>query len=168
MWVYLKKKISDGIFGGLPGEPIYYTFLSLLFGGMGLLLHPLFFGLALLMDVIDGAVARAHRLSTPKGAVMDGISDRVVDFLMVLKLIPYTCSPVLLGLCFFSCFTSYVPAYFHHRGLKPSYTPGRVLRSALIWMATLFPHPLLIYGALGIAGALFLVRFVAHIPQLSD
>jgi phosphatidylglycerophosphate synthase len=47
------------------------------------------------LDTLDGAVARKRNLSSPKGAVLDIISDRAVEFAIILGL--YEADPVNRG-----------------------------------------------------------------------
>ena len=131
MWASLKKK-TDIIFGRFPGPPFFYTFLSLVFGLLGYFVHPTLFILAGLCDVIDGAVARVRRQSSALGAFSDGLIDRFVDLLLVLRL-PVTCIAKML-LLFFGFMPSYITAYAHHRGLKAAYTGllGRPVRFVLL------------------------------------
>jgi archaetidylinositol phosphate synthase len=50
------------------------------------------------MDILDGAVAKAHNKATPFGALLDRVSDRVSDFAMLSAFIAAGYVHVVLGL----------------------------------------------------------------------
>lgn len=86
----------------------------------------IFFALSGLMDVIDGAVARATNSASSRGAFIDGILDRYVEGLLYLGIMFYLGDMTILGLTipiwifvllFGALMTSFVRAYADHRGL---------------------------------------------------
>ncbi len=113
----------------------------------------LFFLAAGALDALDGALARAKRLVSAKGAYIDGISDRVVEFLLVCSLF-FANLPGLLGmpawfwltcaLFFGSVMTSFATAYAVHRKCadwkKTEEEPGILPRTerVLLLCAALF------------------------------
>ncbi|MGC8899091.1 MAG: CDP-alcohol phosphatidyltransferase family protein [Candidatus Micrarchaeia archaeon] len=118
-------------FSFLPFHPNTITFFSVVFAAMGfvfsyfgLLFYAFFsFIFAFLFDFIDGAVARAKKLATKKGAFLDGIADRVVEFFLIIALMLFTLPNIvlpswlwLISILFFgSCMTAFVKAYAHHK-----------------------------------------------------
>ena len=75
-------------------KPTHITFLSLFFGIMAsilfyyslFLLSLLFISLSFLLDAVDGYVARKTNKVTNIGAFIDGVFDRVVEFLFLLSI----------------------------------------------------------------------------------
>jgi len=75
------------------------------------------------IDAIDGAVARERKMVSARGAYIDGISDRLVEFLMLSSFLFYALPAFILPafwwilLCIFfgSCMTSFATAYAEHR-----------------------------------------------------
>ena len=70
-------------------------------------------------DAIDGAVARAKNQKTNFGFFLDGVSDRIVEFLFILSLLflPFPDVPkefLLFTLLFFSLTIPYLKAYAEH------------------------------------------------------
>jgi phosphatidylglycerophosphate synthase len=51
-----------------------------------------------LLDILDGAVAKAHNKATPFGALLDRVSDRVSDFALLASFIAAGYVQVVLGL----------------------------------------------------------------------
>jgi phosphatidylglycerophosphate synthase len=95
-------------FAVLAITPNQYTFLSIVLAVAGACftaianywLAMLFLVLAAFFDLIDGAVARAKSLSTPKGAYWDTVADRYVEAIF------------LFGLLFAPLPVWYLPGYF--------------------------------------------------------
>ena len=92
------KKIENFVarlFASLPFSPNFYTFLSLLFAFIAfgfLYFQNVFFGAvayftAIFLDFVDGAVARAKKLASKKGAYLDTITDRWVEIIVLLGFI---------------------------------------------------------------------------------
>ena len=85
------------------------------------------YALALLVDGLDGALARAKNMVSARGAFLDGIADRFVEFAMLIGFIgagmPAVVLPAvywIVGMLFFgTCMTSFVKAYADHRGALP-------------------------------------------------
>lgn len=120
------------IFGRLPLHPSHYTILSVVAAIAGCLLWMngmkayglVAFLVALLVDAIDGAVARAKNLVTEEGAFLDGISDRLVEFFMLFAFLfsgfasDMQIAAALVTVLFFgTCMTAFVKAYSSHSGL---------------------------------------------------
>lgn len=119
------------IFTFLPFHPNTITVFSVFFAVAGFVFsyfgsfHHAFFSfvLAFFFDVLDGAVARIKKLATKKGAFLDGVSDRIVEFFLILSLMFFTIPAILfpswlwlVSILFFgSCMTSFVKAYAHHK-----------------------------------------------------
>jgi archaetidylinositol phosphate synthase len=156
----LAKSSSESLgrfFGWVPLHPNTITLFSVLFAIAGFVLFFysqfisgfIFFLLAFFLDAVDGAVARAKNLTSKKGAFLDGISDRLVEFLLILALfvsIQGIANQLLLVtiLFFGTCMTAFVKAYAEHSGLLDNKTakrmPGlleRAERSVLLLLAPL-------------------------------
>lgn len=116
-----------------PLSPNHVTLLAFLFALAGFYyLAAQSFGLALLLfslsglcDIADGAIARARGQASAKGAFLDGVTDRVVEFLLLFGLMLYPWPAFILpgwmwvvALLFFgSAMTAFVPAYAFYRGI---------------------------------------------------
>ncbi|MEM1962622.1 MAG: CDP-alcohol phosphatidyltransferase family protein [Sulfolobales archaeon] len=75
--------------------------------------------LAMLMDALDGSVARLRGKTTALGAFLDSLSDRLSDALLVLAFYPLGCDYLLIYLVTtFSMTTSYIRARAESLGLK--------------------------------------------------
>jgi archaetidylinositol phosphate synthase len=126
-------KISGGIgllFSRLPFRPNFYTWLTLLIAGLGLLAiigqHPLWglwlFIIAGLFDIVDGGLARHLGQASPRGAFLDGSLDRFVDFGVIFSYfwLPITVPLLTLGqwvsiAIFVAIIPSFEVAYANHR-----------------------------------------------------
>jgi archaetidylinositol phosphate synthase len=133
----LKNKDTDRLlhgFASLGLSPTTWTSLSLLTAVAGLValcVHQLGMGLILfvvsgMLDIVDGAVARATGNATSRGAFADGVADRYVELMLCLGLLLYLGPGKILFLpmdvwfvllIFGSLMTSFVRAYADHRGL---------------------------------------------------
>ncbi len=137
------KSFSESLgklFTTVPLHPNTITIFSVIFAiaGFVLFLYPggipfgfAFFLLAFLSDVVDGAVARAKGLTSKKGAFLDGISDRIVEFFLIMALFVSTKDPatqlLLVSILFFgTCMTSFVKAYAEHSGILDNSTAKRM------------------------------------------
>lgn len=180
-----KSKTAQGLqitlgnaLSGIPLSPNQWTMLAILLAFLGFLAlvyrqMPLaipLFALALLIDAIDGAIAREKGAVTKKGAFIDGVSDRVVEMLMLVGLMFYSIPDVFissiiwLSLLFFmgSCMTSFVKAYSDHtraishkQAMKMSGLFERSERVVLILLAIMLVAISPIYSAyLIIAGVI--------------
>lgn len=105
----------------------YYIYLNVIYMAI------LFIALSLLMDGLDGIVARAQKKQTKFGAFLDGVSDRVVEFIILFSLIFYTWPNqlfmqimLLLILFFGSIMTSYIVAYSVHREVVKNKDTGKM------------------------------------------
>lgn len=145
----------------VPLEPTAITISSVflaLFGFLaydgaaeGRVMSLFLFLLAFCFDVIDGAVARAKNKVTKNGAFIDGVSDRIVEFLLLLTMLHIFASntfmqSIILSILFFgTCMTAFVKAYSEHQGLlsheKAAKLPGlleRAERSILLMLGFAF------------------------------
>ncbi|MCL6088857.1 MAG: CDP-alcohol phosphatidyltransferase family protein [Candidatus Marsarchaeota archaeon] len=126
----LKNSLSDfqsrvgEFFKWLPLHPNDITILSVVFAAVGAyfvyqqsVLGPILFLLSFLIDGLDGAVARAKNLTSAFGAYLDGVCDRLVEFLALVPLLlsPLLFWPSLITLFFGSCMTAFSKAYADHR-----------------------------------------------------
>jgi len=131
------KKASEGLgkmFSWVPLTPDTMTILSIVLALFGFLLSIcgsiafsvsalILFIMAFFLDAIDGAVARAKNLATKHGAFLDGISDRLVEFFILLSLYFIFLGrwefelPIISILFFGTCMTSFVKAYAEHTGV---------------------------------------------------
>lgn len=130
------------LFARLPFSANQLTLSSVLFALIGFYfssqLQPLpsllFFIIAGAVDAIDGAVARAKLQVTARGAYIDGITDRLVEFLFVMSFFFYSLPefvvPVqfslILILFFGTSMTAFTIAYADHRKAADSKKIARV------------------------------------------
>jgi len=130
------------LFSGLAILPMLYLGYNIL-------------ALALLLcsgycDTLDGSLARLLKRSTPLGAAFDIISDRVVEFIIILSL--YLVDPEMRALYCLSmlgsvmlCVTSFlVVGVFTHNTSQKSfhYSPGLIERSeAFLFFALMIALP---------------------------
>ena len=67
---------------------------------------------------MDGAIARAKNLTSKEGAFLDGVSDRLVEFFLILALLKFAVGEyqlLLVTILFFgTAMTSFVKAYAEH------------------------------------------------------
>jgi len=116
------------VFSFIPIHPNNITLLSILLSIIGLIVfqyNPLYsiilFAFAFFIDAIDGVVARAKNLVSNKGAFLDGISDRIVEFFLILIFIIYFHNDLTILLLsvfilfFGTTMTSFVKAYCEHK-----------------------------------------------------
>ena len=117
------EKISVNV----PLSPNYITVSTILFAFSGftavysnqVLLGFLLFLVAGFFDALDGSVARAQNKKTNFGFFLDGVSDRIVDFLFISAFffLPFPDIPKVLTLfilLFFSLLIPYVKSYADH------------------------------------------------------
>ena len=124
------------LFSSLPLTPNQITLSAVLFAAIGFLFSlqqlPLFslafFALSGLADALDGAIARAKGMVSAKGAYIDGMADRLVEFLLVMSFFFYSLPSfvlpaqylLMLILFFGSAMTSFATAYADHRKVAGS------------------------------------------------
>lgn len=161
----------------LPISATQITALAFLFALAGFFLsaarlpfHSLaFFVLAGVADALDGAVARAKKQVSARGAYIDGITDRLVEFLFILSFFFYLLPPFIMPaylsliciLFFGSCMSTFATAYADHRKVatkqKLASEPGilpRPERLILLYIAfLLIPFAPFYTAALAFAGA---------------
>jgi len=130
----LQKKVGE-ILSFLPIHPNHITILSVVFAAFGAYfifdknwIGMLFILLAFAFDGLDGAIARAKKLSSKFGAYMDGICDRVVEFFVLLPFILDSnyVLPSALILFFGTCMTSFSKAYADHREVCDAKTAAKL------------------------------------------
>ncbi|MBN2478084.1 CDP-alcohol phosphatidyltransferase family protein [Candidatus Micrarchaeota archaeon] len=182
------KKVSKSLsfFKFIPLTPNQLTLLAIIFAFISFISfrdYPaVSFSImifAFLLDAIDGPVARAKGMVSDKGAFIDGVSDRIVEFLLILLLLIHFSTSVnllisfILILFFGTCMTSFVKAYADHQDIitrkKALQMPGileRTERSVLlliIFGLFLFGFPE--YGLLFVyAGVLLsLITFIQRV-----
>lgn len=119
--------------GWVPLSPNKITVLSVLCAIAGFALFYLgnywygfgAFVLAFVLDAVDGAVARARGETSKIGGFLDGVSDRMVEFFLLLSLLfvplgmPYAPDAlwIILVLFFGTCMTAFVKAYANYQGV---------------------------------------------------
>ena len=119
--------------GWVPLSPNQITVLSVLCAIFGFALF--YFGnywygfgafiLAFVLDAVDGAVARARGETSKIGGFLDGISDRMVEYFLLLSLLfvplgmPFLPDTVwIISILFFgTCMTAFVKAYANYQGV---------------------------------------------------
>jgi phosphatidylglycerophosphate synthase len=119
--------------GWVPLSPNQITILSVLCAVAGFALF--YFGnywygfgafvLAFVLDAVDGAVARARGETSKIGGFLDGVSDRLVEFFLLLSLLfvplgmPWMPDSVwIIFILFFgTCMTAFVKAYANYQGV---------------------------------------------------
>jgi phosphatidylglycerophosphate synthase len=125
------QKSLGKLFSRLPLSANQITLCALLLALIGLYFayarQPLaslfFFVLSGAADAIDGAVARARKEVSARGAYIDGIMDRLAEFLLICSFffyaLPAFIAPAALSLIlllfFGTCMTSFATAYADHR-----------------------------------------------------
>ncbi len=134
---HLESERTDRLVRGLSRigiSPNAWTLLSLLpaiAGLAALSMHQLAAGLLLfilsgLIDMVDGAVARATGKASARGAFLDGVVDRYVELMLYLGLLFYLGPGSFWGLpkvawfmllLFGALMTSFARAYADHRGV---------------------------------------------------
>lgn len=150
---------------GFPIPANYLTVSSLFSAALGFF-HPLFFLFAVILDGVDGMVARARGEATPLGAFIDGVSDRLVEiamltyFLITIGYLPW----VILTLSFGSLMTSFVKAYAYYRKLlsaeeisKLTTLMGREERAIGILLSFVYPPLMILIGILALLTFLYLL-----------
>ena len=125
------QKALGKLFSSLPLSANQITACALFLALVGFyfsyeqqpMLSLLFFILSGVADAIDGAVARARKEVSARGAYIDGMVDRLVEFLFVCSFLFYAlplfilpaAAWILILLFFGSCMTSFATAYADHR-----------------------------------------------------
>jgi len=174
--------------GWVPLSPNQITVLSVLCAVAGFALFYLgnywygfaAFILAFVLDAVDGAVARARGETSKIGGFLDGVSDRLVEFFLLLSLLfvplgmPWMpdAAWILFVIFFGTCMTAFVKAYANYQGVlskeEADKMPGileRGERGVLLMVLVL----LVLYGfayawvLFAIIAALSLLTFVQRI-----
>lgn len=132
---------KSSLFINFPFSPNSLTLISIFFAILGayyihinlIPLALLFISLSLLMDGLDGIVARAKKIQSNFGAFLDGVVDRIVEFIIIVPLIfsvwpqqVYTQLMLLLILFFGSFMTSFLVAYSVHREVVKNKDTGKM------------------------------------------
>ncbi len=153
------SRLLGKVFKNIPLHPNIITVSAAVFAFLAYLAYGYdgwyafgLFALAFFVDAVDGAVAKAKGMQTRKGAFLDGITDRVVEFFIILALlkapIPFLLLEktlwLLLILFFGTGMTSFVKAYAEHtevmhhaRTVKMPGMLERAERGALLMLAFL-------------------------------
>ncbi|MEM2406927.1 MAG: CDP-alcohol phosphatidyltransferase family protein, partial [Sulfolobales archaeon] len=85
--------------------------------------------IAMLMDALDGSVARLRGETTASGAFLDSLTDRLSDALLILAFYPLGCDYLLVYLvATLSMTTSYIRARAESLGLKGMADVGLMTR----------------------------------------
>jgi len=173
----LQAMLGD-IFSALPVSPNQITIIAVLFAAAGFffLVARSFwaalalFALSAFCDVIDGAVARKRGIVSSKGAFLDGVTDRIVEFFLISGLMLFSWPPYVVTvfpgylwlavlLFFGTSLTSYIPAYAHLKGLtEKEDSPGIFARTERV---TLLLSVILLLALNQVAIAVILVIFGA-------
>jgi len=156
------QKAAGNLFSALPLSANQITLSALVFALIGFFLslsqqlYPslFFFLLACAADALDGAVARAKNQVSNRGAYIDGIIDRLVEFFFILSFFHYALPTFILPsgfllicvLFFGTCMSSFATAYAEHRHVADS----RKIRA----QPGIFPRA---ERAIGLALAMFLI-----------
>lgn len=124
-----------------------------------------------LLDVLDGALARSIRATTPGGALLDSVLDRVSDGALFFALALYYFNGGLVGpgvLALLAWMGAYLTSYVRARGhaLGADFAGGLATRAHRIailalglllenWIAGLMPWALALLAVLGLATAAY-------------
>ncbi|MCU0653409.1 MAG: CDP-alcohol phosphatidyltransferase family protein [Candidatus Pacebacteria bacterium] len=140
------------IFSVIPLKPNHYTALSIIVAAAGVYLMIVgsywaalvSFFLAGLLDLVDGAIARAKGMATAKGAHLDNLADRYVEgaFLFSLLFVPlpgyYLPAAAWIFLAIFGgTMTTYAKASAKEKGLSETDLKGGVMSRAERFLACL-------------------------------
>lgn len=129
----IQEKIGKAL-AHIPLSPNHWTVFALIIAGMGafsiaffqdLLLGLFFFVFAGVLDMVDGAVARARNEATKFGAFLDGVSDRFMEFLFLFAFLFYPLPELYLdpkiwiaALIFLgACIPAYIRSYAAYNGV---------------------------------------------------
>ncbi len=142
------------MFSHLPFSPNFYTLLSLFFAFLSftfmyfneILYAGLCFFLAITLDFIDGAVARAKKLASKKGAYLDTITDRWVEIILLAGFLFLELPDFILPSYFWiflllagSLMTTYAKAAAKEKEIVKEELKGGLLERAervfLLWIA---------------------------------
>jgi phosphatidylglycerophosphate synthase len=131
------RKIQEGIgeaLAAMPLTPNQWTLLSVMAAlaaglliavrqdlGLGIIL----FAIAALLDMVDGAVARARKETSALGGFLDGVADRFVEAIFLFSFMFYPLPIILIdpkiwlaALVFLgTCMPSFIRAYADHKGV---------------------------------------------------
>jgi len=173
------EKIIGKIFGNLPLTPNQYTSLSIILAlvcaylivAADYWLALAFFLLAVGLDFIDGAVARARNLATKRGAYWDTIADRYVEAIILFGLLfaplPQFFLPAYVWaflVLFGSTMTTYVKAAAFEKGLVDTEIKGGLLSRA---ERIMFYAAILILLPINTTWALYLLIFLAVFSNIT-
>lgn len=136
-----KKLEKSSFFINFPFSPNSLTLISIFLAILGayyihidfILLSIFFIALSLLMDALDGIVARAKKMESNFGAFLDGTTDRIIEFIIILPLFfynwanPFLMQFLFLFILFFGSFmTSFIVAYSEHRKVVKNKDTGKM------------------------------------------
>ncbi|MEW5996466.1 MAG: CDP-alcohol phosphatidyltransferase family protein [Candidatus Micrarchaeota archaeon] len=128
--------------GWMPLSPNKITVLAVLFAVAGFSLFysgTYWYGFgafifAFVLDAVDGAVARARGEVSRIGGFLDGVSDRLVEFFLLLSLLSVPLGMpifpdyfwIIIVLFFGTCMTAFVKAYANYQGVLPKEEADRM------------------------------------------
>lgn len=129
IWAQISRQLGV-LFANFSLPPNFYTWSTLPLAFLGLFCIKMgwvwsgviFFTLAGILDLVDGAVARHLNCTSNRGAFLDGSLDRFIDFLLIYSYfwlpiqLPWFPLGQWLGIAiFFAIMPSYEVAYANHR-----------------------------------------------------
>lgn len=183
------SKSFERLLRRIPIHPNIITLLSVIAATGGYYIYDYsrwyavaLFLLAIFIEILDGIVAKAKYMETRKGAFIDGILDKIVEFIIILTIFNKITLPdfildkqmMLLAVLFFgTCMTSFVKAYAEHSQIvghmKAVKMPGIVERAERIILLTIifvlgiigskYASPLLLFTA-ALSFATFIERVI--------
>jgi archaetidylinositol phosphate synthase len=171
------EKIGD-VFGKIPLTPNQWTILSLFLAAFVFYLIFLgyFFSAFLLfvftisIDMIDGAVARKKKMVTKVGGYLDSITDRAIEFLIILGLFVTPYPTILLPmnvwlmiLLFGSLMSTYTRAAAFEKGVYKDLKGGILEHTDRLVLFLL----ILIVSELSLVYASYLIVLMAVLSNVS-
>lgn len=152
------SKILYRVFSWIPFSPNQITLIAMLISLIGMVVAKadiglafVLFGTAFLLDAVDGAIARGRGETSSLGAFLDGIADRLVEFLMLAAIFTLDLTAdiifphqvwVVIILFFGSVMTAYVRSYATHQGvlsrMEAEKMPGILERAERCLLLLLF------------------------------
>lgn len=177
LWINRKRfeKVGEAmgvIFAKLPLRPNHWTLLSLglsavvfyLLATRSFLAAFLLFSFTMALDMIDGAVARKTRSVTKFGGYLDSVTDRLIEFAVILGLLfagyPSTWLFILMAGSFMS---TYARAASFEKGIKKNIIGGLLEHTdRLIFFAAI-----MLVSAFSTLYALYLIELMAVLCVVS-
>lgn len=140
----LQRNLLSGLAKAIPLGPNAISLLAFLCALIPFFFSEkdwLWFGLAFLLDALDGVVAREKGMESKLGAFLDGNLDRIIEFLVSVYILTHyiiiekDVIAILTALFFGGCMTSFAKAYSKAKGMEISFQTffGRGER-AVFWI----------------------------------